>query len=324
MSELNYYACGGTGINVMKDLLNLTNTRTNKEAKIIALDSSDANPTEGMFDILNIPVAKGSGKLQGKHSERARPFVESAIAKYKPGSFNVVLCSTSGGTGSMMGAMVARRLLLDDHPTVMVLISDHSSFVEKNNATNTKRNLAKQLAKSQIGKPIVYLEIVNGANHTRGEINEKIVQELDLLSIFLTESNEEIDREDIVNFLNYTKFANIPASMSQITFHYDSGAREYNGKPPVCAMSLFGHRNDVVSLFPGTVYRATGVYNKANNPPLDKTKDLHMTLNHGEALDELKKDIESIKDDQANISGSYARFDDFKDSDLDSEDGMNW
>ncbi|EBV8434033.1 hypothetical protein NFI00_000125 [Salmonella enterica] len=304
-SELQYYLCGGAGINIGMALHRQTNTKANKDANYLGIDSSDRNDSEGLFPILRMEGTSGSGKVKATNYPQMDPFLSEVLTKHKPKRFNVIACSDSGGTGSLMATLLARKLIQAGHIVFMMLISDHTSQIEFANSVSTRRSFAAQTAKDQLDLPIVYLDVANTPDLTRGEVNSKIVNQLDLLSLFATESNEEVDYQDLMSMVRYSKTCNVAPALSKISFHDEKTAREYKGKPPVAVCSLFKDRDAVVPLFEGCVYRATGVYNPQNNPPKE-VKELHMIFDHGEAIEELKQEMEALNDRKVVTTNKYA------------------
>lgn len=311
---LRYYFCGGAGINIGKALCNAASTAvspTNRKADMVGLDSSSANDSEGLFDVCRMPsavgndgLANGSGKVQSTNYPKAVPFIKETLAKHAPGTFNVVVFGTSGGTGPMLGALLIRELLQTNRPVVALLISDHTSIIEMKNSVTTLRNLANQTSVDQLNRPIAFIEAINSNDRTRGQVNKQIIDNLNLLSVFLNEDNEEADYEDISNLLNYNKVIGVPASLSRIHFFNKEDAVNYTGKPPVAFCSLFGSRDEVVPRFVGGGYRITGVLGEENG--VAGMAEIHMTLDHGEALEDLQKQIVLLETQQASKSLSYS------------------
>lgn len=314
--ELMYILAGGAALNVGTDLINGTCTVPNKEAKYIGMDSSDANEVNSLIEVVRMPsgngpdkLARGSGKVRKLNHPQAEKFVENFFTIHKPADFNVVVCSTSGGTGSMLGQVAYIWLIKHGYNAVLSFFSEHTSQAEMENSIATKRGFVAQTGKDFLNTPVVFMECVNEPGMTRGQVNAKMVQELDYLSLFLTTTNEEVDYQDIVNLLNYSKHFKVPAGISKISFHDQDSARSFKGKTPVAVCSLFGHRNDVVPLFEGCVYRATGVYNKENNPPRNIT-ELHMILDHGETVESVKNSMVDLNDMKVHNSTKFVEAED--------------
>lgn len=310
---ITYYLCGGTGINIGKALKAALRTPANKGAIFVGLDSSGANSPDDLFPVEYITqagssdqLARGSGKVKGANYEKAPAFVAQVLAKHKPTSFNIIVCNTAGGTGSMLGTLVARALAKQGLPFLFQKISDFTSTKEMENAVGTLRSNANQTSKAQLDIPICFLHNKNTVDLTRGEVNELVVERLNLASLFLTEANGEMDYADISNFLAYSRHSNIPAALSEVSFYDQDSVKLFKGKTPVAVASLFLTSDDVIPVFEGTSYRTTGVFAEGTQLPKGLTQ-LHMVLDHGEALTKLEEDIQKLDDHKAEQATTYVK-----------------
>lgn len=312
-SELTYYLCGGTGINIGKALKKLGRTDVNKNATLVALDASEANKAEDLFPVEHITLpddptqkTKGSGKIQSTNYVAAQPFVDQVLSKHKPGTFNVVVCNTAGGTGSMLAVLVFRWLKKNGHPVVGVFIGDKTSQVEYANAVATLTVFANQVKKEVLNSPIPYLEFWNTEELNRGEVNTKIVDRLDILSLFLTESNEETDFQDMQNLLEYSNYKghDIPPALSRITFVDENHIDAIKGPLPVAVASLFTDADKIMPRFKGAFVRSTGVFKAGVQRP-GNVNELHMLLDHGQAIKDLEKEIDALADMKTETKKNY-------------------
>lgn len=308
--EITYYLCGGTAINIGALLKQNSHTQANKAAHFVGLDSSGNNKSMDLFEVErmksadNREEARGSGKVKRTNYPQAEDFVEQTLAKHKPTSFNVIVQNTAGGTGSMLGPMVVRALEKSDEIYVVLSISDFTSKQEMENAIGTLRSLANQTARNQLNVSIPFIHLKNTTDVTRGQVNNRAVDRLNLLSLFLTELNEEMDYQDIKNLFKYSRHFQVPAALSEIRFFNQDNYKDYNGKPPVGVASLFKDRNLIVPRFEGSVIRTTGVFNEDSNLP-DDIQELHLTLDHGEALEELEKQIADLDERRISAKSTY-------------------
>jgi hypothetical protein len=312
-SQLAYFLCGGTGINVGVALKGDSKTDNNKSAFFVGLDSSSANSSHGLFEIEYMVKAgsadektQGSGKVKATNYPQAEQFVAQTLAKHKPRPYNVVVCNTAGGTGSMLGFVLARTLLAQGHLVVLCLINDMTSQVEMSNAVGSLRSFANQTGPNFLDTVIPYLEFNNTLENTRGEVNSNIVDKLNILSLFLTGENGEMDYQDVKNLLSYSKHYGVPAALSRIRFFDADAVAQFTGKVPVAVASLFKDSNSVIPRFNGTVIRSTGVFAKDVARPKN-TDELHMVLDHGEALQELEQKMKELDDRKVASSSNFVQ-----------------
>lgn len=301
MSELKFFLCGGTGINIGKLLQGYAKTDMIKSSEFVGLDSSGNNSSEAEFPIermmahgSNKEETRGSGKVKATNYPQAMDFIDTVLAQHKPGIFNIIVANTSGGTGSVLSIVLLRRLIEKEIPVVLCLINDFTSKVEMSNAIGSLRSLAMQTSKEQLDSNINYMSFDNTTTLTRGQVNAQVVEGLNRLSIFLTETNEEQDYQDIKNLLYYSKAYNVPAALSRITFFDQKSALEAEGLNVVAVSSLYTNRDNIIPRFPKTVIRSTGVLNPKVHRP-EGTEEIHMVLDHGEALEALEKQMTDLE-----------------------------
>jgi hypothetical protein len=311
-AEISYYLCGGTGTNIGALLKETTRTEVNKLAQMVALDASGANKSKDLFPVERMringnpdEVARGSGKVQSTHyNEQTEAYVAGVMTKHKPKAFSIIVCNDAGGTGSMLAGMIIRYLAQRDLPFVLMLISDFSSQVEMANGVRTMRNIANQTSQDLLNCPIPFIHLINSPENTRGEVNKVAVERLDLLSLFLTEGNEEMDYQDVKNYLNYSKHYGVPPALSQIRFYDQDGYTKYDGKVPVAVASLFESADEISSRFEGCVIRTTGVF-KANAQKPKNVTEMHMIMDHGDALKDLEARIEKLDERKVETKNNF-------------------
>lgn len=311
-AEVNVICVGGCGINVGVALKANSKTEVLRDAYFIGLDASNANSSNGLFEVeymttagSQATMARGSGKKRSANYDQAEEFTDKVMAKHKPADVNIIIGSTSGGSGSMLTTMVIRSLAKKGIPFVVCFVSDFTSIVERANAINTLRSTVAQTNPKVLGVPVPFIHFTNQADVTRGKMNDQIVDRLNLLSLFLTEHNEEADYEDIKNLLTYSKHYDVAPAFSQIHFYDEEAARAYSGDTPVAVYSLFEDKNSIIPRFAGTVIRTTGVFGKNTTKPAD-IKELHMTLDHGQYLEDLAQHIDELNEVKKEAKSTYA------------------
>lgn len=89
---LNIYACGGTGINIARQIKDL-------DVNIFYIDGSDSN-LKGVSEdqVFLIPDQDGAGKDRTVTYNNFKNIVEDVLIRFKPSeTLNVVISSLSGG-----------------------------------------------------------------------------------------------------------------------------------------------------------------------------------------------------------------------------------
>lgn len=312
-SDLAYFLCGGTGINIGVALKAAARTANNKNAFYVGLDSSDANKSKGLFPVEQMKKADspdemtmGSGKIKATNYPQAEQFLTQVLNKHKPRRYNVVVCNTAGGTGSMLAFVLARMLFERDHLVVLCFINDKTSQWEEVNVVNSYRSFASFTSPENLNRVVPYMEFDNTNENTRGEVNTSITDKLDVASLFLTSGNQEQDFMDMKNLLNYSKHYGVPPALSRIKFFDNEAVGKFTGKVPVAVASLFETSDAVIPRFAGCVIRSTGVFADGVVKPKGAT-ELHMVLDHGEALKELEQGIAAVESRKVETSAAYVQ-----------------
>lgn len=326
MSELMVIGCGGTGINVIKDTRKAPTTRLLAEASYLGLDTSERNSEGADFPIVQMnsqttvgQKAQGSGKDISLNFEGYVPFIAETFKEYKLPKFVIVIMSTAGGSGSGLGFSVLRYLLARGVIAIGMFIPDYTSLVERRNSNKIMTAISNQVQARFLGKAIPFMKVIND-DRTRREINDEIILNLNYASLFLTETNEELDIEDIRNLFQYSKVTGLPPAMSEINFFADDAIEAYTGKPPVSFCSIFDHRDNVRPLFKDSAYRATGVINFENNPPNKKV--IVLALDHGDYIDQLEKELAAEEEQTNRAKATFVKQKDLSAGADDS--GMVW
>lgn len=300
--DLVLWACGGTGINVSAQIKTKPMTQSLKDAAVIGIDSSDANDSSDLFEIHRIAGLQGAGKDANKIMDKVRPFVKALVASEKPGDHNIVVVNISGGSGRGIAFQLVRELLEKDAIVILAMISDFTSVTEKENSIRQRTGLINMI--NQLGKPVCFMEFNEDPDKTRGEVNDEIIQGISLASIFLSKYKSEMEVSDLGNLFNYSYDGKVPPALSRIQFYDDVTSKQYKGPVPVAVGSLFVDNDSVRQVFPGSVYRTTGIMSKKNNPPGD-LKELHLTIDHGEAFAALEEEIAALADDKAQLAARF-------------------
>jgi len=322
LPEVTYWVCGGTGINIADAIKQHAISTYNKDARFVGLDASNANQPASGFEVARIKlpsdptqVAKGSGKIQSANYEAAQPFVDEVLPRFGASLYNVVVCNLAGGSGSLLALLTFRWLKKQDKTAVCIFIGEKGDLVSFRNSVNTLTWFSAQVKPEVLGKPVPYIEMWNDPKLTRGEMNKTVVSKADLLSLFMTEANGEMDFSDFQNLVEYSKYDIAPA-LSRITFHdqriFSEGPDaapfppQFKERPPVAVASLFVSKDSIVSRFEGAGVRSPGVFPANDNRPSNMT-ELHMALDHGDGLRALEGQIAELEQKKTASANAFSQ-----------------
>ena len=220
--KMRIYACGGAGVNQGKPLLNETLGEGFADLDIALVDTSHSNNIAGTIPdsaFYLLPNADGSGKKRSENHHEIANTVKDVLVKHKPAYFNVVVYSTSGGSGSVYGPLIQRELMQMGVPVVAVLIGNTTTAIEATNTVNTLKSLDNIARKCDVPAIVHYTS--NTKTRSRKDVH-KIVQQ-SILSLALKNSrlNEELDTTDVANWARFNNVSSVPAQLALLDIVVD-------------------------------------------------------------------------------------------------------
>jgi len=182
--------CGGCGTNVIK-LLNIPN------ATVGIVDTSKSNllnlPNNVSIDIIEAGPddAKGSGMLRGANSNLIQQNITGIKQLNTVADITIIIHSFSGGSGSVIGPLLANYLTGNENPVVVVGVLDTLSGQSITNTTNTIRTyqhlseendlyFPAQLFDNKVGRKNVDTSMVDYITHLVRLLTSREIHELDI------------------------------------------------------------------------------------------------------------------------------------------------
>lgn len=202
---------GGCGINLVNKIL--SNQITESEAicgrvtNAYAIDTCRSN----MHDLheaieQHVLAEDGSGKNRGTHLEmiQQRLMSERIVAN----DVTVVVCSLSGGSGSVIGPLIARDHKIKGSRVVVVGVVDDTSKADTQNSINSLRTLDAYSKEEKLYIPIM---LFSNIGFGRFAVNKTIVHRVSILVEMLTSPTvSEMDLKDKMNFLSPDQVGHAP------------------------------------------------------------------------------------------------------------------
>lgn len=266
MSTITIFSAGGAGTNIATRFAQLHEQPAEGFADINTyfIDTSRSNlskeiPDDRVFLYKDHDgkALDGNGKLRKSNysviSESST--IKSIIDKFKPGDLSVVLHSAGGGTGSVAGPLIAKELIRQGLPVIVILVGSTISRTDALNTLNTLKtyeNLSHHLE-----SPLNVLYRENSTGRPRHAIDAEIEQYIYLLAAFWSGKNHGLDTADLRNFLFYNKVTDYKPRLT--AFDMFSGALNLpDNATPIAAVTLTTESTEVEH---GMLvdYQATGV-----------------------------------------------------------------
>ncbi len=228
--KLIIHGVGGAGINIASDVLRgLENYNEISDIEIYTLDSTDKtiqkHPeleetfmkiTSGKRSGTQIDGAAGERKnteLVKIYSENVKNYMdEFEFTKPNTNEFHVVIFSGSGGTGSVAGPLLIQELIQTGNIVYPIVIGDASNLLFITNTINTLSTIERIATKNKVAIPFTfYNNTINGVTNmqTEKEINNRVIKMLYLISIGISGNIQNIDLQDMRNFMQPSLYKTI-------------------------------------------------------------------------------------------------------------------
>ena len=193
--KVTFWGCGGFGINQTKglpDFLNYDN------ASFRIIDTSKANTHRQTIDPrieVHYVGDDGHGKVRGTNLEVLQQKMDQLVfIDDNEADIDVVICSLSGGSGSVVGPLIVKALTRKDKPVIVITVADANSTVDCENSIKTIKTL-ENFAKNSYVNMILFDNSIEGRNAVDNGIKNKIdmlMKAIDLNDI------RELDKSDII------------------------------------------------------------------------------------------------------------------------------
>lgn len=205
--ELVIYGCGGTGVNLVGPGGIVGEESYYANTSYVTVDTSTSNDRhlgEGVH-AYRIPGQEGAGKKQSIALGATHPHVRDLLDKHKPGDLNIVVCSLSGGSGCVIGALLHAELVARNANSILIGIISKDSKVEVANSLKTLSTL-QGLQVKKVKRPMVIQTFDNSVTGQL-QVNEYVHRTIIGLARLFSGTNDGLDITDLHNWLFYDNVA---------------------------------------------------------------------------------------------------------------------
>lgn len=299
------YLFGGTGMNIGQILETYKLEDYMVKSNFSYLDTAVSN-VESCVPYL-VPDTDGTGADHKKAFQVLEPHVTPFLEQFKPGKFNILITSLTGGTGSVATQLVARALAKRKLPFVIVAVGNAITADSTKNTINCLLGLNLAAKKAGAVFPIMYFENRNepeeGSLNTGiiPVVNDMVVEAVKNLYVLFSGKNKNLDSEDIINFLNYTKKSKTSPQLCDVLYAEANTERSkaYASKV-ISTVALLGDTTESEPSL-NQAYGTVGYY--PDDAPDELVSTVFMTtieLANGRllALTDRKKELQTIEDDR--------------------------
>lgn len=238
MNKLRIYAAGGTGLNMVQDHIKELNLPMTMALDIVKIDTGLSNFEEDSSAFYRIPGAgAGSHPLTGYNLSREH--IPEILKDHAPGTVNVVVYGIGGGTGPGIGIQLVEELISRGHTTFVQVVGSTLSSRDSLNTSNALKSLQALVSRTSRPVSICYYQNTEGEHDnprfgSEDKVNKELAKDFARLSLLTSETHRRLDREDIVNFLNYPKVTTVKPQLTELIFSGIEGQGDilemYRGK----------------------------------------------------------------------------------------------
>lgn len=279
VGNVRVYCGGGLGANIGSQFLSQTGGKGFAALQPVFLDTSRSNlnaniPEDKIYLVKGATERDGSGKKRDENYGPIRESVKDMLLKHKPLDFNIVLFSTSGGSGSVICPLIIRELLLREQAVVAVIVGSDESAKSAQNAIDTLESLEGISNKAGRVLPAFYRHNFRG--RSQKETDSAIIGAIGALGILFSRQLTALDVSDVYNFLNYDRVTSIRPQLVQLEISPgNAAASELKRLSPITMVSIYPDKDSPeVDLVPDYLAVGYGAVNVNGSDTVHYTIDL--------------------------------------------------
>jgi len=220
MAVMNIYFAGGLGLNLGSHFVKYNKKKEQGFAEMVTyfIDTSKSNIAPGIpsEQIYLVDGLDGAGKKRDTNYTELSECSKEILHQFKPGNVNVVVHSASGGSGSVIGPILAAELLSRGETVIIILVGSTGSRIETENTLKTLKSY-EMISKKQ-SKPVIAAYRENSIDKPRGHVDNEIQTILVMLASIFSGNNRELDTSDLRNFINYNEVTSYVPKLSLLDF----------------------------------------------------------------------------------------------------------
>lgn len=295
---IRIYAAGGCGTNVTHHYNQAKEVAGFANLDIAYIDTSRSNlkPDINPDKVFIISGQKGqeldgSGSIRRDNAAHISASVKQILLKFKPSTFNIVIFSGAGGSGSVIAPEIISELAANNHPVLAIMVGSNESEIHADNTVKTLKSL--EAISNNRKYPISLFYAQNPTGKPRSEADDLARYAIATLSVLFSRSFHGLDTRDLENWLNYTKVGGAP-QLSLLQIHRETADVD-KVQEIISVASLFTDPNQ-----PSFTTRPRYVCKGYGRIPFEGRDTLHFTIS-GNAVasvyNEVHDDTSKLKEE---------------------------
>lgn len=288
------YAIGGFGIKTVSSFLASTDPRSVQHVDFSFLDTSGSDLSAGLKpeEVYLFRNMDGGGKDPRNTYKQVLPYLDDLLEKHAPADFNIVVHSSSGGSGSSVGRALVSRLLKDGENVVVLQVGSVASKKEVENTIGTIKSYAT--FSSMYQRPVVSYYRENNESTSRRLVDDHIRSALYLLTLIFSAENRGLDTADLTNLLDYNKVTSFEPCLTNIDFFHNE-VKLPESLIPQAMVCLFGDEEPEHSKIVPVEYLTDGFLSEERIAAFGKNLPVYGVLFSGDFAARLEQLEERLK-----------------------------
>lgn len=271
-------------------------------------DGSDSNASKAMLDAgkaLLVPGTTGQGKKRAKNVKQYLDFVAENVSRVPDADLYLIVYSLSGGSGSVLGPEMNRRLMSKGKNTINIVLSTDDSREDVKNTFNTLTGLANNV--KQLNRPIHFM-LEESSSGKRSDLDAMIQEHIVNASNICAHQHLGLDANDVNSWLDYQQH-DIEPQLTMIERFDDTESLEQLNGSVITILSLLTDQDNTVPKV-GAVFNTDGI-STVND------KDVHFVTTT-KNIDALRRKIEEEHKRYQSVAEGLNVKDSFGSSDMES------
>lgn len=286
------YFCGGTGFNNGERFL-----AASKDNQILAettacyfVDTSTSNhkAINTEQNTMVVGSGKGSGAMRKENAESIRQVVPQILKNFKPGVFNIMVGSASGGSGSTLINELHRELIIRGMNAAAVMSGVRSTRTNIENMHKVFQSFGLVTKKYQM--PSLVNLRVQAPGETREKVDAMMLNNLLLLSLFLSGRDDKMDITDLTHLFNYPKVTGFAPAVVSLDLFINKLELEKN--ETLYAAGTIARPGTVTDITPAPQYQPVGFIDPSLDEIFTDIEVLHWAI-LGNSFDTLTKELKT-------------------------------
>lgn len=217
---IRIFCCGGAGVGIGKYFELERDKITPGYASLspVYMDTSKASTYEVPEKFFyHLPEKDGSGGVRGENGADIMKYTGEMLQKFPPFDHNIVISSTTGGSGSVMAPSIVSELMAQGKSVIVFAVGGDDTLQYVKNTVTTMLSY-ENIAKTR-SKPVVMQYLQNGVDGSIEDVDLKIHLAISCLTVLYSRQNKNLDSQDLHNWLHFDKVTSFQPQIGVLSIH---------------------------------------------------------------------------------------------------------